>query len=346
MSHFALYRKYRPSTFSEVRGQSDAVSYLESIANTGRVPHAILLTGSRGIGKTTLARIFGKSIGIDAHDIYEIDAASYRKVENMRELLNDVLTLPISSPYKLYILDEVHMLTNESFNTFLKTLEEPPRHVIFVLATTDLHKVLPTVISRCHVVHLKKPTVAILTEQVIDIAKQEGKSIKIEQAQLIAERACGSFRDALVLLDQVLEQSTGKEVTTEDTDRLGLRTFDHLAFAFLKGIADKDSEKLFEISRQISIQDSKVIAEFLEAVLTIARSVLYVQYAPALWKQSQELLSDDSIELITNWSQNNVITSVIVAKLLNVYEDVKRSTIPIIPVELAIIEILSNNNNH
>lgn len=345
MSHLALYRKYRPATFADVRGQSEAVSYLESIASTGRVPHALLLTGSRGIGKTTLARIFGKALGIDAHDIYEIDAASYRKVENMRELLNDVLTLPISSPYKLYILDEVHMLTSESFNTFLKTLEEPPRHVIFVLATTDLHKVLPTVISRCHVIHLKKPTIEVLTNQVIDIAKQEGKSIPTEQAQLIAERAGGSFRDALVLLDQVLEQSTGTEVTTQDTDRLGLRTFDHLAFAFLKGIADKDSEKLFEISKQVS-HDGKTIIEFLEKTLGVARSVLYVKYAPELWKQSQESLSEDSIEMIKSWSESGIVTAVLVAKLLQAYEDVKRSTIPAVPLELAIIEVLGNNTNH
>jgi DNA polymerase-3 subunit gamma/tau len=345
MSHLALYRKYRPASFADVRGQSDAVSYLESIAQSGRVPHAILLTGSRGIGKTTLARIFGKSLGIDAHDIYEIDAASYRKVENMRELLNDVLTLPISSPYKLYILDEVHMLTNESFNTFLKTLEEPPRHVIFVLATTELNKVLPTVLSRCQVIHLKKPSTNTLADQIIDIAKLEEKSISREHALLLAERANGSFRDALVLLDQVLEQSSGKEITDADIQRLGLRASDYLAFEFITALAAKDSDKLFQTLNTVS-GDGKNLSEFLNKLLQIMRTVLYVRHAPGLWKAAQEDLSDQHVATIEAWSSQGVVTSDLLARFLRAYEESKRSTIPAIPAELAIIEILSNNTNH
>ena len=345
MSHLALYRKYRPASFADVRGQSDAVSYLESIAQSGRVPHAILLTGSRGIGKTTLARIFGKSLGIDAHDIYEIDAASYRKVENMRELLNDVLTLPISSPYKLYILDEVHMLTNESFNTFLKTLEEPPRHVIFVLATTELNKVLPTVLSRCQVIHLKKPSTNTLADQIIDIAKLEEKAISREHALLLAERANGSFRDALVLLDQVLEQSSGKEITDADIQRLGLRASDYLAFEFITALAAKDSDKLFQTLNTVS-GDGKNLSEFLNKLLQLMRNVLYVRHAPGLWKAAQEDLSDAHVATIEAWSSQGVVTSDLLARFLRAYEESKRSTIPAIPAELAIIEILSNNNNH
>lgn len=345
MSHLALYRKYRPVSFADVRGQSDAVSYLESIAQSGRVPHAILLTGSRGVGKTTLARIFGKSLGIDAHDIYEIDAASYRKVENMRELLNDVLTLPISSPYKLYILDEVHMLTNESFNTFLKTLEEPPRHVIFVLATTELNKVLPTVLSRCQVIHLKKPSTNVLADQVIDIAKQEEKSISKDHALLLAERANGSFRDALVLLDQILEQSFGKEITDADIQRLGLRASDYLAFEFITALVAKDSDKLFQTLSIVS-GDGKNLSEFLNKLLQLMRNVLYVRHSPGLWKAAQEDLSDAHVATIESWSSQGVVTSDLLARFLRAYEESKRSTIPAIPAELAIIDILSNNTNH
>lgn len=346
MSHIALYRKYRPQTFTDVRGQFEAVSYLESIVNSGRVPHAILLTGSRGIGKTTLARIFGKSLGIDAHDIYEIDAASYRKVENMRELLNDVLTLPISSPYKLYILDEVHMLTNESFNTFLKTLEEPPKHVLFVLATTDLHKVLPTVVSRCQVIHLKKPGIGTLSDQVMEIAEQEGKKIDREHATLIAERAHGSFRDALVLLDQVLEQTTGTTISQEDIDRVGLRSTDHLAFQFIQGIAVKNSERLIEIISEVGKNESKNLTEFMEKVLHIMRMTLYVGYAKHLWEEAQTELSDEQVAHIQEWSAGGAITPQILAKFLEVYEQIKRSTIPAIPIELAIIDILGNTTQH
>ncbi len=345
MSHLALYRKYRPASFADVRGQSDAVSYLESIAQSGRVPHAILLTGSRGIGKTTLARIFGKSLGIDAHDIYEIDAASYRKVENMRELLNDVLTLPISSPYKLYILDEVHMLTNESFNTFLKTLEEPPRHVIFVLATTELNKVLPTVLSRCQIVYLKKPSTNVLADQIIDIGNLEEKSISREHALLLAERANGSFRDALVLLDQVLEQSTGHDIGDADIQRLGLRASDYLAFEFVTALAAYDSDKLFQTLNTVS-GDGKNLSEFLNKLLQIMRTVLYVRHAPRLWKAAQDDLSDEHVATIEAWSSQGVVTSDLLARFLRAYEESKRSTIPAIPAELAIIEILSNNTNH
>lgn len=345
MSHLALYRKYRPQTFSDVRGQSEAVSYLESVIRSGHVPHALLLTGSRGIGKTTLARIYGKSLGIDSHDIYEIDAASYRKVENMRELLNDVLTLPISSPYKLYILDEVHMLTNESFNTFLKTLEEPPRHVIFVLATTELNKVLPTVLSRCQVIHLKKPSNSILADQIIDITNQEGKTISREHALLLAERANGSFRDALVLLDQVLEQISGSTVTQTDIDRLGVRASDYLAFEFISALVEKNSDKLFSTLNTIS-GDGKNLSEFLNKLLQLMRVVLYVQHAPMLWKSAQEDFSDEQIQLIEQWSTGGIVTSGLLSRFLRAYEESKRSTIPAIPAELAIIEVLGNNTNH
>lgn len=344
MSHLALYRKYRPQTFNDVRGQADAVSYLESIAQSGRVPHALLLTGSRGIGKTTLARIFGKSLGIDAHDIYEIDAASYRKVENMRELLNDMLTLPISSPYKLYILDEVHMLTNESFNTFLKTLEEPPKHVLFVLATTELHKVLPTVLSRCQIIHLKKPTLHVLVEQIIDVAKQEGKNITTEYAGMIAERANGSFRDALVLLDQLLEQVEGNEITQADINRLGIRASDYLAFEFISNIQSKNTDRLTQIVSEVST-DGKSLAEFLQKILNIMRYTLYVHSSPSLWKTAQEQLAADQIEMIESWAKESIITTDILARFLRAYEESKRSTIPAIPVELALIEILGNNTS-
>ena len=123
MSHIALYRKYRPQSFVDVRGQESAVDYLESIIKSRRVPHAILLTGSRGIGKTTLARIFAKSLGIDTHDIYEIDAASNNSVDDVRTLIEEVNTLPLSSEYKMYILDEVHMFSKQAFNALLKGLE-------------------------------------------------------------------------------------------------------------------------------------------------------------------------------------------------------------------------------
>ncbi len=346
MSHIALYRKYRPQTFDAVRGQDDAVSYLQSIAKSGRVPHALLLTGSRGIGKTTLARIFAKSLGIDTHDIYEIDAASNNGVDDVRTLIEEVNTLPLSSQYKMYILDEVHMFSKPAFNALLKVLEEPPRHVLFMFATTDLHKVIPTIISRCQVIHLKKPTIKTLTEQIVSIASQEGKTISSQHASMIAERANGSFRDALVLLDQVIEQSVGDTISEVDIEKLGLRTIDHLVFEFIDQLEKKNSERLMEIISSVSSPDEKPLLEFLEKLLYIMRITLYVDYAPNLWNEAQSELSDDHSEMIKNWSISKFITTDTLLKFLKVYDHVKKSTIPAIPVELAIIEILSNNTNH
>ncbi len=346
MSHVALYRKYRPTTFTDVQGQEAAVDYLESIINSRRIPHAILLTGSRGIGKTTLARIFAKSLGIDTHDIYEIDAASNNSVDDVRTLIEEVNTLPLSSEYKMYILDEVHMFSKQAFNALLKVLEEPPKHVLFVFATTELHKVIPTVISRCQVIHLKKPTVKILTEQVVSIAKQEGKTISSEHAAMIAERANGSFRDALVLLDQVIEQSTGDVITEIDIERLGLRVVDHLAFEFMSELEKGNSGRLMEIVRSVSNNDEKPVLEFLEKLLRIMRFTLYVQHAPTLWVEAQSELADDQIQFIENWAVTKFVTTDRLAQFLHVYDSVKKSTIPAIPLELAIIEILGNNTNH
>ncbi len=343
MSHLALYRKYRPTDFAQVRGQESAVDYLQSVVKSGHVPHAIILTGSRGIGKTTLARIFAKSLNIAPQDIYEIDAASYRKVETMRELVqNEIPVLPTGSPLKMYILDEVHMLTTDSFNTLLKTLEEPPNHVIFVLATTELSKVLPTVVSRCQVIQLRRPTVQILTEQVIDIAHQEGKSIDKPAAEKIAQTAGGSFRDALVLLDRVLEQSSGKTISLDDVGHIGLRGTQHLADAFLAAYAQKDSAAMIQLVTDAAGSDNKGINEFMDQVIHLMRLSLYSRYAQPLWDRAQAELSDDQIETLAGLSRDNIITPDILAKFLAAYESARKSAIPTIPIELAIIEILGN----
>jgi len=177
MSSIALYRKYRPDTFGDVLGQDAVVKSLTSALESGNVSHAYLFSGTRGTGKTSVARLFAKALGTSPNDIYEIDAASNNGVDEMRELTNGVSTLPFDSKYKVYILDEVHMLSKASFNALLKTLEEPPKHVIFILATTELHKVLDTVKSRCQVFEFKKPTAELLASFLTDGAKKEGVTL-------------------------------------------------------------------------------------------------------------------------------------------------------------------------
>jgi DNA polymerase-3 subunit gamma/tau len=193
MQDLALYRKYRPQTFKEVLGQEHIVSVLEASVQQGKVAHAYVFSGSRGTGKTSIARIFAREVGCSEKDLYEIDAATYTSVENIRQLNEGVHTMPFESERKVYILDEAHMLSKSAFNALLKTLEEPPKHVVFILATTELDKVLDTVISRCQVFTFKKPSQTILKEMAIAVAKSEGFQIDTASAELIALLGDGSF---------------------------------------------------------------------------------------------------------------------------------------------------------
>lgn len=210
--HTSLYRKYRPSTFNDVLGQDHIVSILQKAIENKNPNHAYIFTGSRGIGKTSIARIFAHDLGVQDVDIIEIDAASVTGVDNIRELTENASILPMNSPYKVYILDEVHMLSKSAFNAFLKGLEEPPKHVIYILATTELNKILDTITSRCEIHHFKKPSIEILSEVVKDVVKKEGLSIDDESAKLIALSGDESFRDTLSVLQKVISTIDGKKI--------------------------------------------------------------------------------------------------------------------------------------
>lgn len=205
-----LYRKYRPRKLSEVIGQDHIVSTLSKTIKAGHFAHAYLFTGPKGVGKTSIARILAYEINQLPYDeqstqldIIEIDAASNRRIDEIRELRDKVNIAPVSTKYKVYIIDEVHMLTKEAFNALLKTLEEPPAHVIFILATTELHKLPETIISRTQHFAFKPVTTNQLAQHLRNIADKEKIKISNEALQMIAEHGDGSFRDCLSLLDQV-----------------------------------------------------------------------------------------------------------------------------------------------
>src|SRR5689334_5610968 len=231
MSYTALARKYRPKKFSELIGQEHVRRALVNALNSGRVHHAFLFTGTRGVGKTTIARIFAKCLnceqGVSAQpdgtcascreidagrfpDLIEVDAASRTKVDDTRELLDNVQYAPARGRYKVYLIDEVHMLSAHSFNALLKTLEEPPPHVKFLLATTDPQKLPVTVLSRCLQFNLKRLPIAQITERMREILEKE--SIEFEPAglRLVAQAADGSMRDGLSLLDQLIAFGGGR----------------------------------------------------------------------------------------------------------------------------------------
>lgn len=262
LANTALYRKHRPQDWDTVVGQSNVVKILEAESAKEYPSHAFLFAGSRGTGKTTLARIFAKNIGTAPEDIYEIDAASNTSVEDIRVLNEAVYALPMNSKFKVYILDEVHMLSKSAFNAFLKTLEEPPKHVIFILATTELHKIPETIISRCQVFHLKKPSVETLREVIANVAKKEGVKIEEGGLDLIAHFGNGSFRDTLSSLQTVIgiaKGSSGAEISTKEIEEF-LGAPSHIMIAdFVEGvIVKKDINSALQILQTIHASDMDV----------------------------------------------------------------------------------------
>ena len=220
MTSVVFYRKYRPKTLKEIVGQVHVVTILERALEQHRVAHAYLFSGPRGTGKTTIARIIARELGCMPEDIVEIDAASSRGIDEARALRDAVHFLPLRSPKKVYIIDEAHMLTKEAFNALLKTLEEPPEHVVFILATTELEKVPDTIVSRTQHFSFNKIAIPDIVRELARIAKIEKLSIEEDALKLIAFFADGALRDAENLLFQV--QGLGEKTTTERDVRMVL----------------------------------------------------------------------------------------------------------------------------
>jgi DNA polymerase III subunit gamma/tau len=247
-----LYRKYRPTSLLEVRGQEHITRILAAAVEQKKLAHAYLFTGPRGVGKTSIARILAHAINelpyeIDTKthlDIIEIDAASNRRIDEIRELRDKVHTAPVAGKYKVYIIDEVHMLTKEAFNALLKTLEEPPKHVIFILATTESHKVPETITSRTQRFRFMPIEKSTIVKQLADIAKKENIVIHGDVLELLAEHAEGSFRDSISLLDQV---SGLAELSRENAEvLLGIPPRDSIA-RLIPAIASGNLSSFFEL---------------------------------------------------------------------------------------------------
>ncbi len=252
----ALYRKYRSSKLDEVIGQDHIVNTIKNMVSQAKIPHAFLLTGPRGVGKTSVARLLACQVnGIDFKDIekqvdiIEIDAASNRKIDEIREIREQVNIVPTSLKYKVYIVDEVHMLTREAFNALLKTLEEPPEHVIFILATTEFHKLPPTIISRCIRFHFKPIPVEAITRHLESIAKKEKIDIDKDAIEVISRHSDGSFRDGITLLENF--RSFNKKVTKSDVeDNLGLAK-ESIVSDLIASVEAKDTKNIFSIIDQL-----------------------------------------------------------------------------------------------
>lgn len=272
-SYIPLYRKYRPQSFADLVGQEAISKTFANAIDNDRIAHAYIFTGPRGTGKTSSARILAKSLNCEkgptktpcgvcssciditngtALDVIEIDAASNRSVEDARDLIEKVQFAPVSGRYKVYIIDEVHMLTSQAFNTLLKTLEEPPPNLVFILATTEIHKVLDTIISRCQRFDFRRITQEDVVKRLEYIAKIENISVGKAALNLIARRSSGGMRDALGLLDQIsVLSSMGKSIEVDDIINLiGALPEDSLLH-LSKVIAQKDAGKLIQLLSEL-----------------------------------------------------------------------------------------------
>ncbi len=299
MNHLALARKWRPKRFEQVVGQHFAVQALTNALTQNFLHHAYLFTGTRGVGKTTIARILAKCLncetGITAipceqcracidinagcfPDLFEIDAASRTKVEDTRDILDNVQYAPTSGRFKIYLIDEVHMLSGHSFNALLKTLEEPPEHVKFLLATTDPQKLPATVLSRCLQFHLSHLTIDEITRQIEHILTEEKIHFEPSAIPLISQAAQGSLRDALSLLDQAIAYGNGNVLTDDTRGMLG--TIDQsLILELLNALADHDANKLLTTCTQLN-EYGVDFSNALKELLANLHDITLLQIAP------------------------------------------------------------------
>lgn len=334
----ALYRKYRPSKFAEIKGQEHIVSVLENEAKTGKITHSYLFSGSRGTGKTSVARIFAKALGVNSEDVYEIDAASNRGIDEIRAIRDAVHTYPYSSKYKVYIVDEVHMLTKEAWNAFLKTLEEPPEHVVFIMATTEAHKLPDTVVSRCECFAFKKPTHQALVESILKVSKEEKCEIEKKSASLIATLADGSFRDALSILQKAMHSSEDKKLSHTEIEKVLGAPKESLVLEVLEGLAGGDIKAGLEAVRKAG-EENADMQVFLKMILRSLRFVLLLRFAPDM----KDLVIDETgeeefgkLSEIAKTAKN--INSKTLLSFLEAYSRQTYASIPSLPIELAIID--------
>ncbi len=335
----ALYRKYRPQTFAQVRDQDHIVSVLEGAIKKGELPHALLFSGTRGTGKTTVARIFAHAIGTHELDTYEIDAASNRGIDDIRELKEAVHTMPYESPYKVYIIDEVHMLTKEAFNALLKTLEEPPAHVIFILATTEEEKLLDTILSRCQVFRFRSPSRAVLAATVTDVAKQEGFTLSPDAADLIAIAADGSFRDALGVTQKVILASGDTIGEADEVAAIIGAPRGALLLAILDALHSKTADPAL-VAIQSAVAEHVDMKLFARLLLEHIRAVMLVRLQPAAAATHLAAFGPEARATIERLAKEagSPLNSHLLLRFLTAAEQVTRSPIPHLPLELAIID--------
>ena len=333
-----LYRTYRPSSWNEVIGQDHIVDVLKQSIKLGHISHAYLFSGSRGTGKTSVARILATALKTVPEDIYEIDAASNRGIDDIRELREHVSVNPFSSPYKVYIIDEVHMLSKDAWNALLKTLEEPPKHVIFILATTELDKVPDTIISRCQTFSFKKPSREILRKQISTIATKEGYTLDAGASDVIALLGDGSYRDALGILEKVISSSKETKLNRADVEAITGAPRATLVNSFVEHIIAKNADGALKVLGEV---ESSSISMNIFSVLMLekARFILLLQHSASSKAFVKERVSEDDFVFIESQASKKVLTPHMLSLLLEAASQISRASIEVLPLEMAVVEM-------
>ena len=357
MAYIALYRKWRPQTFKDLVGQEHISRTLENAITSGHIGHAYLFAGPRGTGKTSTAKILAKALNCEhgptpepcgqceqcrkiadgsSMDVFEIDAASNRGIDEIRDLRETVKFAPVDGRYKVYIIDEVHMLTTEAFNALLKTLEEPPAHVVFILATTEAHKVPPTIQSRCQRYDFKRITVEEIESRLRYITAEMKMEAEDEALAMIAIQADGGMRDALSILDQCAALAEGKITAERVRQILGLVGHDWI-YKMTKALAARNVQEALQILAQL-LRDGKDLKQVLSELSLHLRSLMIFQAAGTveamdLYAEPQDVLQEQARLFAPE------VLPRMIARLHEAMTEMKWSPQPRITVEVALMEL-------
>ncbi len=362
-NNLVLYRKYRPQSFFDIIGQEHVVKTLTNALKLDKVAHAYLFTGPRGTGKTTIARLLAKAVNCEKRkdsepcnkclacdeisqgkslDLIEIDAASNRGIDEIRELRDGIKFSPNQLKYKVFIIDEVHQLTGPAFNALLKTLEEPPAHAIFILATTEIHKVPQTIISRCQKFDFHKLTLEKIVQRLDWIAKQEKLNIEKPALELIALNADGSIRDGESLLGQIMSLED-KKITLEEVQTILGVTDIKSVQDLVKYLTEKNNSKAISHINQVASQGYDLI-QFTKSLISYLRKMMILKINPDLVKLAAAELTKEQIDVIIKqgekFSHQDLIKTI--HFFIKAGNEIKKSDFQQLPLELAIVECCEN----